>query len=323
MRPLREKLLVQIEITNACTRECTNCSRFVGHYSKPYFMELEIVEQAILSLLDFPGLIGIMGGEPTLHPYFVEICTLVRKHVPPEKRNLMTAGFNWDRYEKVIKRTFGEQVVFNNHSDPTQKHHPMLLSISDVVDNRRYVESLISQCWVDQRWGASINPKGCFFCEIAAAMDLLFDGPGGLPIEKGWWKKEPAAFLGQQRQNCYRCGASVPFYPGKLEDHQDVVSESNYRRLVDVDSPKVRRGRVKVVREKIPEAELARLAENWRPWSHFGEKQREGAGKSQLELYGPFYGWLLKNKWRIRKNFWTFRRLEILLSRWWWRLGGR
>jgi hypothetical protein len=283
-------------------------------------MDIGMVEQAILSLQDFPGYVGIMGGEPTLHPQFVEICKLMKKHISPEKRHLMTAGYNWDKYKTIIKRTFGENVDYNDHNDMTQKHHPMLLSISDIVENP---ECLETPCWVDRLWSASINPKGCFFCEIAAALDILFDGPGGLPIEKGWWKKDPAAFIEQQKRSCHLCGANVPFLPVRLEDEQDIVSESNFQRLQIADSPRLRKGKVKVIQRKFAQGELVGMAEGWQPWKHLGVKQEKGAGKSRLELYGPFYGWRLKIKMRIRAKFWTFRRLEVQASRLLWKLGLR
>ena len=323
MKPVREKTIIEIEVTNACAHECTNCSRFVGHYKKPYFMELATVERAIESLLDFPGGIGIMGGDPTMHPHFPEICELMRKYVPPHRRHLWTGGFKWDTYLPLIRRTFGENVRFNNHVDVTQKHHPMLLSISDVIDDPEHVRRLVADCWVDRVWSASINPKGCFFCEIAAAMDVLFDGPGGLAIERGWWKKDPEAFCDQRERYCFRCGASVPFPPVRLEDRKDVVSETNYRMLREVGSPKLEKGRVTVVRDKFAEPGLAAVAQDWKPWDHLGVKQKEGTGKTVFELYGRLPGALLKMRRTIRARLWTFRRLEILIEKLLWKLGLR
>jgi len=44
-------------------------------------------------------------------------------------------------------------------------------------------------------------------------MDLLFDGPGGYPLEKGWWNKTPQDFQDQVGRYCYQCGAALPFPP--------------------------------------------------------------------------------------------------------------
>ena len=184
MQAIKDMWLIQIEITNACFRECVNCTRFVGHHKKPFFMDIKNVEKAVDSLEGFPGGIGIMGGEPTLHPQFYEICQLVRKKVPPEKRFLWSSGHNWKDYRSVIRRTFADRVYYNEHKDTTQKHQPMLLAIDDVVEDKAFMKELIDKCWMQERWSGSINPKGAFFCEIAAALDVLFEGPGDIRLKK-------------------------------------------------------------------------------------------------------------------------------------------
>ena len=42
--------------------------------------------------------VGCMGGEPTMHPQFVEICGLYKKYFPRSQRGLFTAGAKF--YEK-------------------------------------------------------------------------------------------------------------------------------------------------------------------------------------------------------------------------------
>ncbi|MEI6223052.1 MAG: radical SAM protein, partial [bacterium] len=85
MKALYKAGTIQIEVTNACTHLCANCTRCVGHHKKPFMMSLDVVERAIQSLEGYPGTVGIMGGEPTLHPQFEEICSLVQKYVPPHR----------------------------------------------------------------------------------------------------------------------------------------------------------------------------------------------------------------------------------------------
>ena len=86
MRPLREMTVIQIEITNACSLKCANCTRHVGHHRKPFFMDLDYIEKAIDSLEGFDGRIGMMGGDPTLHPKFKEVCEIYQKKFQIEKK---------------------------------------------------------------------------------------------------------------------------------------------------------------------------------------------------------------------------------------------
>lgn len=203
MKAIKDMWLIQIEITNG----------FVGHHKKTYFIDLEMIEKAIDSLEGFEGGIGIMGGEPAFHPKFVEICKLLQKKVPPEKRYLWTSGYKWEEQRSIIKKTFAERIYYNDHKSAQQKHQPILVVINDVVEDKETIKDLVDKCWIQERWPASINPKGGFFCEVAAAMDLLFDGPGGYPLEKGWWNKTPQDFQDQVGRYCYQCGAALPFPP--------------------------------------------------------------------------------------------------------------
>lgn len=319
MIPVRKKISIQIEVTNACVRECTNCSRLVGHYRNTYFMSLEQIEKAIDSLQDFPGKIGIMGGEPLLHPDFAEICRMVKQKVPPAKRHLWTSGYNWDKYRRVVRKTFGENISFNDHRDTTQKHHPMLLSISDIIHDQELIRQMIDDCWVNNRWSASINPKGAFFCEIAAVMDVLFEGPGGHPVKHGWWNKNPDDFRDQIERYCYRCGACVPYIPVTLEE-MDVASISNYVDLNRIGSPKFNKKKVRLHKEELSQQQLEELALNWQPWNHLGNMEKEGQGKSEYDMYGKLYGYFLKFKQKMRSHSWTFKKAELAADMYLWRL---
>lgn len=319
MLAVRDKNIIQIEVTNVCEHECTNCSRFVGHYRETYFMKLEQVERAIDSLLDFPGGIGIMGGEPLMHPDFLEICRLMKQMVSPERRHLWTAGYNWNLYRDVVRKTFGENVRFNSHNDTTQKHHPMLLGISEVIHDRELIRQLLDDCWVNNKWSASINPKGAFFCEIAGAMAMLFEGPEGHPVERRWWDKDPEAFQDQIERYCYRCGACVPYVPVTLEE-QDVATVGNYQSLEAAGSPKLRKKGISVHREMLSPQQLEEHTRNWQPWNHLGKLAKEGQGKNDYDLYGKLYGCSLRIRKKIRSKFWTFRRAELAVARLLWNL---
>lgn len=55
MRLPQDMQIVLIDITNACTKRCSNCTRFCGNHKKPFFMDFETFIRAVDSMEGFPG----------------------------------------------------------------------------------------------------------------------------------------------------------------------------------------------------------------------------------------------------------------------------
>ena len=75
--------IIQIEVTNACIHHCSNCTRFCGLHETTFMMNMKEFQNAVDSLHDYPGIVGIMGGEPTLNPHFAEMAEYLF-HARPE-----------------------------------------------------------------------------------------------------------------------------------------------------------------------------------------------------------------------------------------------
>jgi hypothetical protein len=224
--PITKQKLIQIELTNTCINQCANCTRFVGHHRKPFMMDIPTFEKAL----------------DTLHTEFKKILKIFRERVPDRrKRELWTAGYKWKEYAKDIKETFDDDLIsYNDHSQTCGKHAPILASLRDLVRNPKEREELIENCWVQPRWSSSITPFGCYFCEIAGAMDIMFtNGKNAWPLEKGWWKRSVKEFDKQKKAICPNCGINIPI--GDLNDKAtyDVVSRGNLCKLKKLRSPKV------------------------------------------------------------------------------------
>ena len=92
MKSPQDMRIIQIDITNACIHKCSNCTRFCGHHKKPFFMNWETFEKAVSSLKGYQGTIGIMGGEPTLHPEFERFVRYIKEHPYfPKGENLLVS----------------------------------------------------------------------------------------------------------------------------------------------------------------------------------------------------------------------------------------
>ncbi len=277
MKSPKDMRIIQIDITNACINQCSNCTRFCGHHKKPFFMDWETFTRAVDSLKDFDRTIGIMGGEPTIHPQFQRFVQYIGEQYPSKVklppitkpiRNFIkyirdrnfyldetlndrkgpglwtSLCNNYYEHFELIQDVFSYQCI-NDHQNPS-RHQPLLISRKDVgVSDDKWIE-IRDKCWFQNMWSATITPKGAFFCEIAGALDMLFDGPGGWPIEPGWWKRDPKDF-GDQLNWCELCGGAL-LNKGRFSYEEiDDVSKTLFEKLKEVGSPKQKRNKVNIL----------------------------------------------------------------------------
>jgi hypothetical protein len=148
-------------------------------------------------------------------------------------------------YFETIQDCFSYQLI-NDH-DNNALHQPLLISRKDMgIEDAEWIP-LRDACRIQNTWSATITPKGAFFCEVAGALDMLFDGPGGWPIEPGWWKRKPQDF-GDQLDWCEICGAALCNKGRPACESVDDVSPALYSMLKRAGSPKLKQGKVCVIR---------------------------------------------------------------------------
>jgi len=148
-------------------------------------MDMPTFKQAINSLVSFPGMVGIMGGEPTLHPDFQEMVDYYRSRITdnpaPEmqkhvglplpsfkdfrsqykgalydtrqgipfnsRRGLWTSlGPNFNKHYETIMDTFGYMCV-NEHKN-NGRHMPLLVNYKDLGFTREEFLQYRDDCWL-------------------------------------------------------------------------------------------------------------------------------------------------------------------------------
>ena len=327
MKSPQDMRIIQIDITNACIHKCSNCTRFCGHHKKPFFMDWDTFKKAVDSFEGYKGTVGIMGGEPTLHPEFERFVCYIKDHPYfPKTENLLVRpakdfmkmiakmeqrdtyinkehgierrcvhGYGlwsalsgkYNEYYELIQDTFNFQAL-NDHT-AVMYHSPIMVRRKDLhISDEEWIKAR-DNCWAQREWSATITPKGAFFCEIAGALDMLFDGPGGWPIEPGWWKRTPDQF-GDQLKWCELCGITLSSFTRDANEEVDDMSRWYYDRLRELGSPKLKAGLVNVL--DIDES------------GNISEGSKVGAQQVREHIYLDSYYSRFNNNWLTPKGFW-------------------
>ena len=253
MIPPRQQWCIQIDVTNACPRACSNCTRMLAHSRAPFFITVGQFEQAACAVRDFltesepdhdgrGKLIGMIGGEPLMHPQFSSLAKIMAQEIPDRRRRGLWTGLCLEghAYGPLVRDTFG--YLNQNLHRAECVHQPVLVAVQDVIRDENRMWELIDACPLQRKWSSAITPKGFFFCEVAAAMDVIFEGPGGLPVSPGCWRHDLADYRDQIERWCPRCGVCLPL-PGRRDDDSvDDISQSNLEALRKLGSPRIRKG---------------------------------------------------------------------------------
>lgn len=285
--------IVQILLTRACTLSCFGCTQGSNLAGKTDFMSLDHFEKAVLSLRGYFGLVALFGGQPTLHPQFREVCEILSKHVPIEKRGLWTNALNghgstcrktflphncnlnvhlskpaWDEF----KRDWPESMPFGLTQD--SRHPPPFVAMKDVINDEGKRWELISGCDINRSWSALIGTfRGelrAWFCEVAGAQAMLhqhepdypdtgLDPTQGFAVYGGWypwWMLKMEHFAHQVRKHCHDCGVPLRGY-GELAQAADGTEQTSQTHAA-VYRPK-RRGRAVQVVDRLEQLGVGRL----------------------------------------------------------------
>jgi hypothetical protein len=233
--------IIQIVITTACDRNCSNCTQLLPFRTDYRFMSIDCFRAAVESLRDWPGVVALFGGNPCVHPKFPEFCRILAEIIPPAQRGLWTN--NLFKHGAVAAETFGRgRLNLNAHGNaeaaagieqwfPGQLiagsdrqaswHSTILANYRDLGISEQEWVAKRERCDINQKWSAAIVERDgkpfAYFCEVAAAIDGIRGENSGVPAIPGWWQQRMPAFDSQVRNCCDR-GCGVPL---KLRGHLD------------------------------------------------------------------------------------------------------
>ena len=252
-------------------------------------MTPEQFKRAVDSLEGYFGVVGVFGGNPSLHPQFEEICQILRDSwVPFEQRGIWCnkpfkgTGKIRETFNPAVSKLNGhlDQKAYEEFSqewpeckrflkghDTDSRHAPVFVAMKDVIEDEAERWRLISNCDINREWSAYIgtfrNELRAWFCEIAGSQARLHQNDPsypdtGLPVTPGWWKKPMQDFAHQVRFHCHNCGVPIR---GKGQKAVDGQYEEVSKTHADVYLPKVKGREVRLVerRDQLDEQALSRM----------------------------------------------------------------
>jgi len=232
--------VIQIQVTRACDLACYHCTQGSNLAGKPAMMTPDEFDTACASLEGYWGVVGMFGGNPTMHPQFDKLCEIMRGRFPFEQRGLWCNAlrgkgsharitFN-PRHSNInvhldsdaaeeFRRDWPEVSPYIKGVDLDSVHGSPWVAMKDVIADEAERWKLIGDCDINKHWSAAIGVvpgRGlrAYFCEIAYAQAALHaDNPDwpdvGTAVTPGWWKANMGAFEAQVRQHCMACGVPL------------------------------------------------------------------------------------------------------------------
>ena len=224
---------IQIIVTRACQLQCSNCTQLLPFRRDAKHMSTAVFREAVTSLVDWPGIVALFGGNPCTHPEFPELCEIITELIPPNRRGLWSN--NLGKHGQIAADTFGRgRLNLNAHADEDAAaeidrwfpgrliessrktaswHSPILMDRRDIgMGDAEWVEAR-EKCDINLRWSAAIREHDGhavgYFCEVAASLDGVRGENHGIPVVAGWWRWKMDQFDNQVKRCCDR-GCGVP-----------------------------------------------------------------------------------------------------------------
>lgn len=260
MKSIKEQWALQIDVTSKCNNRCSNCTHLCPHTCNQWEMDYPALEKAIIDTKDYPNLVGVIGGNPSLLSmekikFITDTFNSVGR--PKSHRGWWTNNFMSQEKEDYIRANYG-YINFNPHAEPVE-HSMVLVSSQSVIPDPVERKRVRDKCWLQDKWSGSITPKGLYFCEVAGSMDMVLNANLGHPGDK--WRDPISSFKDQIDYFCDRCGVCMQLKGRMDKERRDDMTLDNIQLFGVHASPRVLRNEYEVF-------DLAKAEYSNDPWKY-------------------------------------------------------
>jgi len=162
---------LELNVTLKCNLSCNNCNRLCNIYrDRTEHMSVEQIEKFVKQIKNGSGIhrLKVLGGEPLLHPNFVEIYNILTKAAKDGAIRYIKIETN--RTINIPKVENYDFVSWSGTIQRRKKHQPMLWSPLDLG----FKNGPQPQCPQILKCGISLDKYGYLPCSLAIMISRLF-----------------------------------------------------------------------------------------------------------------------------------------------------
>ena len=217
----RSRVRVGIDITYVCDLRCNNCNRSCTQDPTSDHMTLGQIRHFLEESKERQirwELIGLLGGEPTCHPQFLEVVELVREYrdgFSPETQIRVVTNGHSERTKKLLCQLPSDIEVVDSAKSSRDQPEFFTFNVAPIDVGGYERADFFNACPVTHLCGIGVTPYGYYPCGVAGAIDRTFGfdlGRKVLPQEDDDMKEEIRRF-------CALCGR-FKGYTGELSRGQ-------------------------------------------------------------------------------------------------------
>jgi hypothetical protein len=171
---------IEIDITYLCNLRCYNCNRSCRQSPTTEAMSVGQIEKFILESKQNNikwEQISLLGGEPTLHPEFMEIVNLLRDYKESFSKNtniqVVSNGYG-AKVKKKLKNLPKDIELIESFKEPDDQ--PMFYSFNVAPKDLPEYNNVDYRngCSILKNCGIGLSPYGYYSCAVAAGIDRIY-----------------------------------------------------------------------------------------------------------------------------------------------------
>lgn len=203
---------IEIDITFECNLKCKGCNRSCGFAPSSERMSLEDIRRFVKESRELDrhwAVINVLGGEPTLHPDFIQILEILQEYADSSNKGVViqvvSNGFTEETRRLCQKATMFANVKIDYHSFKTGNVVDYFTPFADApCDDAAFANADYSKgCWVSSYCGIGLNKNGYYACSVCGAIDRVQKGHNGAASLKEFSFKEQQEHF---NKFCRLCG---------------------------------------------------------------------------------------------------------------------